>query len=297
MVTQPVLGPTTPLVSGKWMSLCSTEVTHPAQGGKPEKTGAWQWVTRGAPHDPKPPTKPNAVVIAATYVDVTPRMVVTKEFRIPINAFEWGFPAGLVDGDESIEDAVRRELKEETGLTLHRITQVSPLLISSAGLSDESVVIAFCEVYGEPSPKHLETGEYIETFLLDHAELHKAAQQGLWGSKAWPIVHLLTALTPSLSPVRPSIFTFTALTLREDGHIQHSRTFGWESTWEAAISTVLAKGHSMEECRYTHIVVEAVNSGLHGMSTKEAWFTVHQGVVTPIEKPKTLEGCINFAIG
>jgi ADP-ribose pyrophosphatase len=48
--------------------------------------------------------KADAVVIVATIdTDGGKRLVVTREFRIPIWDFEYGFPAGLIDGSEDIE--------------------------------------------------------------------------------------------------------------------------------------------------------------------------------------------------
>ena len=45
-----------------------------------------------------------AVVIVALYGEKMDKIVVTKEFRVPINDYEWGLPAGLIDEGESIED-------------------------------------------------------------------------------------------------------------------------------------------------------------------------------------------------
>lgn len=40
---------------------------------------------------------------------------IIKEYR-PASGYIWSFPAGQLEGDEPIENAVIRELKEETGL-------------------------------------------------------------------------------------------------------------------------------------------------------------------------------------
>jgi len=57
----------------------------------------------------------DAVVIAA-YHEEEKKLVLIKQFRVPINEYIYEIPEGLVDNKEAIEDEVRRELKEETGL-------------------------------------------------------------------------------------------------------------------------------------------------------------------------------------
>ena len=70
--------------------------------------------------------RPDAVVIVPIIkTALGNRLVVTKEFRVPIWDYEYGFPAGLIDADEDIAETVKRELKEETGLDLVKINQVS----------------------------------------------------------------------------------------------------------------------------------------------------------------------------
>lgn len=112
--------------------------------------------------------KPDAVIIIPIFKHKDgDKLVVTKEFRIPINSFEWGFPAGLIDGDESLETAAKRELKEETGLNLTKVLFVSKNSVSSAGLSDESVVYVIVECEGDLSKEGNESSEQIEAYLFD----------------------------------------------------------------------------------------------------------------------------------
>ena len=117
------------------------------------------------------------------------KYVMIKEFRVPIKDYEIGFPAGLIDSNEGIADAIRRELKEETGLDLVEITKVSPFTYSSSGMTDEAVAIAFVNVTGTVNNKFLEPSEDIQPFFASKAEIKLLlAQEDLkWGSKAWLI--------------------------------------------------------------------------------------------------------------
>jgi len=136
------------------------------------KPAQWWWVRR--------PKGTKAVVIAAISEDG--RLVVTKEFRVPIQTYELGFPAGLIDPEETPEDAVRRELEEETGLTVKEIFHISPEVLSSAGLTNEAVHIAYVKVEGEVSKDKLEASEDIETMLMTQADI-----EALMKSKEYPI--------------------------------------------------------------------------------------------------------------
>jgi ADP-ribose pyrophosphatase len=95
------------------------------------------------------------------------KLVMTKEYRIPIWDAEYGFPAGLIDEGETIESTAIREMKEETGLDVERIYHVSMPVYSSAGLSDESCVMVLAEVTGTPSTHLNEAHEDIEVVLMD----------------------------------------------------------------------------------------------------------------------------------
>ena len=66
----------------------------------------------------------DAVIIVATFVDnatAEDKLVVIKQFRVPLNDYVYEIPAGLIDDGEDFETTVRRELKEETGLDLLKI--------------------------------------------------------------------------------------------------------------------------------------------------------------------------------
>ena len=60
--------------------------------------------------------KVDAVIICA-YHKQQNKLVIIKEFRVPINKYIYELPAGLVDSDDdNFEETVIRELKEELGI-------------------------------------------------------------------------------------------------------------------------------------------------------------------------------------
>ena len=167
----------------------------------------------------KIPVRPDAVLIVATVhgekqtsclpfrlplgtdgdidpyvVQPSPRLVITKEFRPPLGDYEYAMPAGLMDADETPVDTAKRELFEETGLTLTEVTCVSPILYSSAGMTNESVQIVFGIAEGQITDEHTEESEDIETLLLSAEEIEDLINaRGKFegakiSAKVWPIL-------------------------------------------------------------------------------------------------------------
>lgn len=113
----------------------------------------------------------DAVIIIATHTDED-KIVVIKQFRVPLNDYVYEIPAGLIDCGEDFETTVRRELKEETGLQLLEIdyNKTKPKAYISAGMTDESAALVYCTCLGEISKDYLEPDEDIEIMLLSKQE-------------------------------------------------------------------------------------------------------------------------------
>lgn len=118
--------------------------------------------------------KIDAVVIIAKHVDED-KLVVIRQFRVPINDYVIELPAGLVDGNEKFEEAVRRELKEETGLDLIDIDRkgTKEKVYVSVGMTDESIALVRCTCNGIVSKENLEEDEDIEVVMLTKDEAIK----------------------------------------------------------------------------------------------------------------------------
>lgn len=132
---------------------------------------------------------PDAVIIVA-YHRESARIVVTREFRVALAGYEYGFPAGLVEAGESLEAAARRELFEETGLKATRVLRTSPCLYSSAGMTDESMVLVHVECEGAPSAAGNDASELIEVLLLSPKEAGRLCSNPAlkFDAKAWLVL-------------------------------------------------------------------------------------------------------------
>ena len=174
------------LTRQKWLNLFDIEYTD-----KNGRKKSWQLASRH--NEPKCKTGdfsiPDAVVIAPFHTDQK-KIVITREYRIPLKDCEYGFPAGLVDKGESIEAATRRELKEETGLDLTRIIKTSPPVYSSAGMTDESVAMVTVECTGRPSVEATTDTEEIEVILVSQSEAAALIENPelKFDAKAWLVL-------------------------------------------------------------------------------------------------------------
>ena len=153
---------------------------------KEGEPASWDMVSRKNDH--------GIVMIVPFYQDFE-RLVLIKEFRVPINDYEWGFPAGLIEEGESLESAIGRELKEETGLQLDEIIGISPQVFNSAGLTDESIQIAFVRVSGTISSINQESSEDIETYIYSRWQVRNLLKSSnvKIGAKAWLIMSSWTS--------------------------------------------------------------------------------------------------------
>jgi ADP-ribose pyrophosphatase len=142
-------------------------------GGKVHR---WNWVQR--------PSKTSAVVIAATVGD---NLVLIKEYRVPIGGYIYELPAGLIDEGETPVEAGLREFHEETGLTILKVSEVSPLVFNSPGITDEAVYMMLAEATGSPSIDKHGASEDIEVMLYSRAAIQDlmADPEVKIGAKAW----------------------------------------------------------------------------------------------------------------
>jgi ADP-ribose pyrophosphatase len=172
MPDQPNCTPPKKLTQERFLNLFATEIER--KGGHHT---SWVFASRKKILE-MPVARADAVVIVAVVAAPDePRLVLTREFRAPLGAYELSFPSGLIDPGESPVDAAVREFKEETGMMLGRVALVSPPTASSAGLTDETIAYVFAEASGAVSRAFLTEHEDIEVRLATIADI-----RGLLGS-------------------------------------------------------------------------------------------------------------------
>lgn len=148
------------LYKGKWISL--KETTYTGKNGEELK---WESIERT--------NTTNTVVIISKLLPSNKYLFI-KQYRPAIDKYVLGFPAGLVEG-ENVEENALRELKEETGYTA-KIKSISPLLHSNAALLSDTVRVVIAEIDETLSEnikprQQLEPEEDIEVILVDRSEI------------------------------------------------------------------------------------------------------------------------------
>ena len=117
--------------------------------------------------------KSDAVIIYGIYNDNgVEKMVLVRQFRYSIDNYVYELPAGLIDGDETIYEAGKREFKEETGLNFEPIETsniFSRPFFTSVGLCDECCTTVYGRATGTVSLDGLEDEEDLEVILADRA--------------------------------------------------------------------------------------------------------------------------------
>ena len=86
--------------------------------------------------------KPDSVVMILTD-ESGEQILVSREYRMAMAQWIYNFPAGLIDPGEKPEESAERELREETGLRLVRITDILDNSYSAVGFSNERNITVF----------------------------------------------------------------------------------------------------------------------------------------------------------
>lgn len=128
-------------------------------------------------------------------------LLFTRQYRVIMDRYVIGFPAGVISHGEDVAACGLRELEEETGYT-GRIVQISPKLTQNSALVREGAYCVVVELEEDAAPKEqvLEPAEQIEVYRVKGDEVgsffEQAAERGdIVGGGPWYLLMALTYLT------------------------------------------------------------------------------------------------------
>lgn len=98
-------------------------------------------------------------------------VLIIRQFRPAVNSYVMEFPAGLNDKGESLEDAARRELIEETGYSAKEMIFLAEGPIAS-GASGEILTVYLAKGLEFKGKQHNDEAEDIEVFRIPANELY-----------------------------------------------------------------------------------------------------------------------------
>lgn len=157
-----------PVEEAKWITLKKIEYTD--QVGKARTWEAASRKTRG-----KAGVDAVAMGNILLHPSKPPSTLIVIQYRPPLDAYTVEWPAGLIDAEETAEQAAVREFKEETGYDCE-VLSVSPAQAADPGLSNANMQLVMVEVRlgeGDEEPEQrLEDGEHIQRVVVPLAEFY-----------------------------------------------------------------------------------------------------------------------------
>ncbi|EJU01781.1 hypothetical protein DACRYDRAFT_116230 [Dacryopinax primogenitus] len=102
--------------------------------------------------------------------------VIIEQYRPPLAQTCIEFPAGLIDGDETAEEAAIRELREETGYQAQEVVDSSPLMWCDPGMSTANMKVVTLRVpvsdMTSMPKQQLDPGEHIVRRVVELEKLY-----------------------------------------------------------------------------------------------------------------------------
>lgn len=119
------------------------------------------------------------------------KLLLLREFRMGINRVIYNLCAGLLEPGETIEECIRRELYEETGLKLKRVIDILPPSFAAVAVSDIKTRIAIVEAEGSFSD-HTSDNEQIQAGFYTKEECRSLLKSAEFSSRSQMIAYFFT---------------------------------------------------------------------------------------------------------
>lgn len=118
--------------------------------------------------------------------EARPRVLLIRRKQAPF-AGKWALPGGFIDMDETLEESARRELKEETGLTVGKLQELGIYGDPGRDPRGRTISVAFwtevnpAKIQPKAGDDAAETGWFplhdLPPLAFDHARILKDAKK------------------------------------------------------------------------------------------------------------------------
>jgi len=106
------------------------------------------------------------------------RVILIRQYRYPINAFLWEFPAGSTDEGEAPEKAATRECHEEIGLVPQTVVRLTALYPTPGYCDEEMIFFRVSGLEKTAEPAHVDQDEDIEAKTFELREAREMVRRG-----------------------------------------------------------------------------------------------------------------------
>lgn len=121
---------------------------------------------------------PDAVIIGLyKQEDDGVHVILSKQFRPAYGDYVYSVPAGLIDKGENIQEAAKREAKEEAGVIIKNIETLSGFAPTNTGMTDEADAFVLAEIDSFVD-NDLEEFEDINAYYLPLTEVMSMMKKG-----------------------------------------------------------------------------------------------------------------------
>ena len=153
------------------------EPPHPNR--EPERKHCYEY--------PRPAVTVDIVIFAGSENSV--EVLLIKRAHPPFKG-KWAFPGGFVDANESLEDAARRELVEETGITGIKLNQLGAFGDPGRDPRGHTVSVVFTALLDDPpdavaaddaAEARWHSSRRLPRLAFDHREILRLALEQVFG--------------------------------------------------------------------------------------------------------------------
>lgn len=123
------------------------------------------------------------------------KLLLLREFRMGVNSYIYNLCAGFTEPGESIENCIKRELYEETGLKVKRIIKIFKPAFVAVGLSDVKNQLAIVEIESDESDiteEHTSDNEDIKAKFYTRDEVDMLLSTSDFSSRAQAVCFMFT---------------------------------------------------------------------------------------------------------